>query len=224
MFKLLSHQAVYWLQLVLALPPLNGTCNELGPPKIPHSSHEKKPTMKSVTVERGGKQEHWGHQGSRSGLSNRPPMSGGEQSSVYSFRVCAFFLLRSRFPRPDSLVPCCLQKHGRFNLMLDCSWMSLQPWWSQTGSRFPSLVANGGAKRTKLVKALWSRESTVHSRRHDMTLAKSIHGSWERGLLWRRRVFITDHFSPWYSAPCEQRLPLITVMETSGQKALCSIP
>lgn len=54
MLKLLSHWAVYWLELVLALPPSNGTCKELGTPKIPHSCRENKPTMKSVIAKTDG--------------------------------------------------------------------------------------------------------------------------------------------------------------------------
>lgn len=119
-----------------------------------------------------------------SGLSDRLPMKRRKKNPVYSFIMCAFFLLRSRSPPGWILLSLVI---FRSTAILTWCLSAVECLSSRDGARQEAAFLHWWLTEEPREQS-WSKpsgpgESPVRSRRHDMTLANSIRGSWERGFL-----------------------------------------
>lgn len=147
MLKLLSHWVMCWLELVLALPPSSGTCKALGSPKIPHSCHEHKPTMKSITAERDGQAWALRPTSAESRSSDTVPMGRGWTPVCSFMNVC---VLSCKGFHTGPLVPVTFRSTAVLHLLLgnaveclsgsdgargEASWPALSGYWRLSETR-----------------------------------------------------------------------------------------
>lgn len=190
MLKLLSHWVMCWLELVLALPPSSGTCKALGSPKIPHSCHEHKPTMKSITAERDGQAWALRPTSAESRSSDTVPMGRGWTPVCSFMNVC---VLSCKGFHSGPLVPVTFRSTAVLHLLLGNAVVSLAvmepavlPWVAIGGSQRPDVCWN---------HMIWEK-STMHSLGQDMMLAINKYRRWELGLVQESHVFSVGYFKP----------------------------